>query len=189
MVLSEGRFMEWSIIKTTFAVILFSTITGCGVKPVKPVVSFDAAAAYGNITLPEGSITSVVLYKVGDVYDNQFKTPPQGRVFANGDFFFENLDRGKYYLVGFTVGKVKFDFNYRDVEEYAFITETAVVVRPGEVAYMGSYDVTGIDNNFQKDATFEIARSKTAARMLILKHLKEELQGSGWESHFDRAMM
>jgi hypothetical protein len=188
MALPEGRFMERSIIKTTFAIMLFSIITGCATKPVKQDVSLDAAAAYGNITLPEGNITSVVLYKVGDVYDNISKIPPQGRVFANGDFFFENIDRGKYYLAGFTAGKEKFDFNYRGMEEYAFIKENAVEVKPGEVAYMGSYDVTGIDINFKKDATFEIAHSKTAVRILILKHLKEELQGSGWESHLDRAM-
>lgn len=181
--------MEKLIIKTIFAAILVTIIAGCGTQPVRPfVVNPDSAAAYGNITLPEGNITSVILYKVGDVYEPPIKSPPVSRVFANGDFFFENVGRGKYYLVGFSAGQVKFDFNYRGMDEYTFIQETAVEVKPGSVAYMGSYDVTGIDQNFLKDATFEITRSKTAVKILILKHLKEELQGSGWESHLDRAM-
>jgi hypothetical protein len=86
------------------------------------------------------------------------------------------------------VGQDKFSFNYRGIDEAAFIKETAVEVKSGSASYMGSYDVKGNDRDILKSSTVEIMRSKTAIRNLILKHLKDEAKGTGWDSRFERAM-
>lgn len=180
--------MKHPIITITFAAILVSFITVCGAAPVKPASGPKAAAAYGNISLPYGYISDVVMYKVveGDVPPIEWAH--KSHVYPNGDFFFENVEPGKYFLRGFTAGREKFDFNYRGVNEAEFLNGASVEIKPGSITYMGSYDVAGIDKKFQKGADFEIAHSKTAARMLILRYLKEQAKIAGWNKHFEKAM-
>jgi hypothetical protein len=187
-VLSKGEFMKQSIIKIAIAAILAMIIIGCGAEPIKPVSGPEAAVAFGNISLPEGKISNVVLYKVGEGDAPPTKSPHRSHVFANGDFLIENVVPGKYFLREFTAGREKFDFNYRGIDEAEFVKGAAVEIKPGSVTYMGSYDVTGIDQKFKKSADFEIEHSKTAVRILILKHLKEESEGTGWDKRFERAM-
>jgi hypothetical protein len=165
------------------------TIASCGAVPIDPVSGPEAAAAYGNISLPEGSISNVLLYKVSEGNAPPIKSPHQCHTYANGDYVIENLEPGKYFLMGFTAGKEKFSFNYRGINDADFIKDAAVEIKRGSVTYMGSYDVKGVDQKFQKSAAFEIMHSKTAVRILILKHLKEEAQGTGWDKRIDKAMM
>jgi hypothetical protein len=165
------------------------TITSCGAEPINPVSGPEAAAAYGNISLPEGNISNVLLYKVGEGDAPPIQSPHQCHTYTNGDYFIENLEPGKYFLMGFTAGKQKFNFNYQGLSEAEFIKDAAVEIKRGSITYFGSYDVKGIDQKFQKSAAFEITHSKTAAKILILKHLKEDAQGTGWDKRIDRAMM
>lgn len=178
--------MNQSIIKIVFVML---TIASCGAEPISPVSGPDAAAAYGNISLPEGSISDVLLYKETEGGAPPVKSPHQCHTYANGDYIIENLEPGKYFLMGFKAGKEVFNVNYKGVNDAQFIKDTEVEVKPGSITYMGSYDVKGIDKKFQKSGAFEISHSHTAARMLILKHLKEDAQGTGWDRIINRAMM
>jgi hypothetical protein len=167
---------------------VMAILSGCGAAPVKPVAGPEYSVAYGNISLPDSHITSVMLYKVGEVYAPPFKSPPKGHTYTNGDFFFENLEPGKYFLVGFMSGQEAFYFNYRGLEEEEFLNEVAVNIKPGTVTYLGSYQVTGIDRNFIKSDTFDIKRSETPSKNRILTHLKEATKGTGWDQRFVGAM-
>lgn len=172
-----------------FPIAVFAVfLAGCGAMAVRPVSSPEMAAVYGNITLPEGNITNVMLYKVGEVYAPPFKSPPKGHVYTNGNFFFENLEPGKYFLVGFMAGRNAFYFNYRGLEKEEFINEVAFDVKPGSVTYAGSYKVTGIDRNFFKSDTFDIKRSDKPSRKTILTHLVQAAAGTGWDERFEHAM-
>jgi hypothetical protein len=164
-------------------------MAGCsGVGPIRPAANSQAAAAYGNISLPQGHITHVMLYKVGEVYAPPFKSPPEGHTYTNGDFFFENLESGEYFLVGFMSGQDAFYFNYRGIEKDEFIKEVAVNIRPGSITYLGSYNVTGIDRNFIKTDTFDIERSDTPSKNTVLNNLKEAAAGTGWDQRIARAI-
>jgi len=164
-------------------------VMGCsGVTPIHQVANSEAAAVYGNITLPAGNITNVMLYRVGVVYAPPFKSPPKGHIYTNGNFFFENLEPGKYFLVGFMSGQDAFYFNYRGLSEEEFIKKAALDVEPGSVTYVGSYRVTGIDRNFIKSDTFDIKRAKTPSKATILKHLKEATAGTGWDQRLAKAI-
>jgi hypothetical protein len=180
--------MKHSIITIVFATILATIITVCSATPIKPASGPKAAAAYGNISLPEGYISNVMLYRVGEGDAPPIEWPHKSHIFTNGDFFFENVEPGRYFLKGFTAGREKFHFNYGGINEAESINEAAVGIKPGSITYMGSYDVIGIDKKFKKSADFEIMRSKTAAKMLILKHLKEQVKTGGWDKHFEKAM-
>ncbi|MCG6934155.1 MAG: hypothetical protein LJE57_11000 [Gallionella sp.] len=163
-------------------------ISGCGAPAIKPVSGPEASVAYGNITMPEGNITSVMLNKVGEIYAPPFKSPPQSHAYTNGNFFFENLTPGKYYLMGFMSGQDAFYFNYQGIDKQKFLKSITVDVKPGSVVYLGSYRVTGIDRNLFKADTFGIKRSKTPSRHTILKHLIKATKGTGWDARFEKAM-
>jgi hypothetical protein len=177
--------MKQSIIKIVFIML---TITGCGAEPINPVSGPEVAMAYGNISLPEGNIANVLLYKVGEGDAPPSKSPHQSHIYANGDYFIENIEPGKYFLMGFTAAQEKFNLNYQGIDEAKFIKEAAVEIKHGSANYLGSYDVTGVDRNFLKNNSFAITHNKYAAKMLILKHLKAEVQGTGWDKLIDRAM-
>lgn len=171
-------------------VLIALLLAGCfGAAPIRPALGPEYAVAYGNISLPENKyITNVMLYKVGEVYAPPFKSPPQSHTYANGNFFFENLEPGKYFLMGFMSGQEAFYFNYRGINQKEFVNKVAIDVKPGSVTYVGSYRVTGIDRNFLKSDTFAIKRSKSPNRATILAHLQQAAEGTGWDQRFAGAM-
>lgn len=180
--------MRQTNIKMIFTAMLVVLIAGCGTAPIEPVSGPDASAAYGNITLPNGAITNVMFYKVGEIYAPPFKSPPTSHTYNNGNFFFVNLEPGKYFLMGFMAEQQAFYFNYGGIKEDEFMNKMAIEIKPGIVTYLGSYEVTGIDRHFFKTDTFDIKRSKTPTRENILNHLKEAAKGTGWEVRFEKAV-
>jgi len=165
-------------------------LAGCfGAAPIRPDLGPEYAAAYGNISLPDDKvITNVMLYKVGEIYAPPFKSPPAGHTYTNGNFFFENLEPGKYFLMGFMSGQDAFYFNYRGIDPEEFMNNAAIDIKPGSVTYLGSYTVIGITRNFLKSDTFEIKRSKIPDRSTILTHLEEAATGTGWDKRFSQAI-
>jgi hypothetical protein len=168
--------------------LLAVVLVGCmGAAPIKPVSGPDASVAYGNISLPNKHITNVMLYKVGEIYAPPFKSPPRGHTYTNGNFFFENLEPGQYYLMGFMSGQDAFYFNYQGIQKEEFIKKVAIDIKPGEVTYLGSFKVTGIERNLIKSDTFDIKPSETPTRNSILLQLKEAAKGTGWDQRFAKA--
>jgi len=180
--------MQRKIFNTLFAAILAAFITGCNLQAIRPVSGPDAAAAFGHISLPPGKITDVMLYKVGVVYTTPFNTPPQSIVYPNGDFFFENLEPGQYVLLGFMSRMESFYFNQQGNTDPNFLKDFNIDIKPGSVNYLGSFEVTGIDQNFLRSESFDIKRSKTPTKAAILKHLIEETRGTGWDKSFEKAL-
>ena len=178
------------VLSTILIAAITAVLSGCfSAAPIKPVADQSHSAAYGNITLPDNMvITRVILYKVGEVYAPPFKSPPQSHTYTNGNFFFENLKPGKYYLASFMSGNSAFYFNYRGLKDEEFLKKVAVDIKPGSTVYLGSYQVTGIERNFLKSDTFEIKPSKTPGKSTILEHLKQAAKGTGWDKRFANAL-
>lgn len=175
------------VISIVFLVVILS---GClSAAPIKPVSGPESSAAFGNITLPDNKVvTRVILYKVGEIYAPPFKFPPQSHTYNNGNFFFENLTPGKYYLASFMSGNVAFYFNFRGIKEEEFLEKVAIDIKPGTVNYLGSYEVTGITDNWLASDTFDIKPSKKPTSKEILNHLKDAAKGTGWDKRFANAM-
>lgn len=180
--------MQQTIFKTIYTAILVTLITGCSTEAIRPVSGPEAAAAYGHITMPVGTISNVMLYKVGEVYTPPFKSPPRSHAYPNGNYFFENLEPGQYFLLGFMSRQEAFYFNYQGTDDAKFLKEFTFDVKPGAVTYLGSFDVTGIDQNFLRTDSFDIKRSKTPTKSTILKQLIEATKGSGWDAVFEKAL-
>jgi hypothetical protein len=130
----------------------------------------------------------VTLYKVGEVYAPPFKSPPQSHTYTNGNFFFENLAPGKYFLASFMSGNEIFYFNFTGLKKEEFLKKVAIEIKPGAVVYLGSYKVTGIERNFLKSDTFDIKHSDKPGKTTILKQLEEAAKGTGWDQRFAQAM-
>ena len=177
-------------LSTIIITIITAVLAGCfGAAPIKHATDAKHSAAYGNITPPDNLvITRVILYKVGEVYAPPFKSPPQSHTYTNGNFFFENLTPGKYFLASFMSGNHIFYFNYRGLKDEEFLEKVAIDIKPGSVVYLGSYQVTGIERNFFKSDTFEIKPSKKPGKGTILEHLKQAAKGTGREKRFAKTM-
>ena len=178
------------LIPAIYTIVITFALTGCfGAAPIKPVSGPESSAAFGNITLPDNKvITRVILYKVGEIYAPPFKSPPQSHTYTNGNFFFENLPPGKYYLASFMSGNRHFYFNFRGIDKEEFLEKVAIDIKPGTINYLGSYEVTGITENFFASDTFDIKASKKPAPKTILKHLAEAAKGTGWDKRFAKAL-
>jgi hypothetical protein len=180
--------MQQTIFKTFFTAILVTLVTGCSTGEIKPVTGPEAAAAYGHITMPVGDISNVMLYKVGESYTPLIKPSPSSHVYPNGDYFFENLEPGKYFLLGFMSGQEAFYFNHQGIDDAKFQKEFTFDIKPGSVNYLGSFEVMGIDRNYQRSVYFDIKRSKIPTKSTILKHLIGETKGTGWDAVFEKAL-
>lgn len=177
-----------SAIRLFLGIVFTVIIAGCASATVRPISGPRASAVYGNISLSHGHIYKVLLYKVGVVYVQPFKNPPKSHVYTNGNFFFENLKPGKYFLVGFIAGHKAFYFNYLGLPKKVFLKKVAFRVKPGSVKYAGSYKVSGIDRHLFKTNTFEIKRSRRPSRNAILSQVAKAAAGTGWDLRFKQAI-
>lgn len=157
--------------------------TGCGPAPVRQYDSENNAFAFGNITLPDdaGVINGVMLYELGEIYAPPFKSPPRSHTYTNGNFMFENLKPGQYFIAGFISGRDQYFFNYSGLSKEEIYEKVAINVKPNALTYIGSYKVTGIDRNFIKSDTFDIEQVADPSEKEILDHLHKATEGTGWD--------
>ena len=156
-------------------------LCGCvGPAPIRPAEGPDKAMAYGNITIPGKVLTGVALYKYGEVYAPPFKSPPRSHTYTNGNFFFENLAPGKYYLVSFMSGNNIYYFDYSGVEKEN-IERSLIEIKAGAAVYLGSFRVTGETDHLLRQDTFDIEQVGEPTEKTILTHLKEATAQTGWD--------
>ena len=117
------------------------------------------------------------------LYVPPFKSPPKAHTYNNGNFFFENIRPGKYYLQGFMSGSLDFTFTFRSKEE---LDRAAFLVRPGELHYVGSYEVTGMKNGFFSPGSFDIERVQRPDKEKIFREIMEAAAGTGWDKRIEK---
>ena len=162
--------------------------TGCaGSAPIRTADSPDKAMAYGNITIPGKVLTGVSLYKYGEIYAPPFKSPPRSHTYTNGNFLFENLAPGRYYLVSFMSGNNVYYFDYSGIEKED-IEKNLIDIKPGSVVYLGSYRVTGETDHLLRQDTFDIEQVRDPSEKTILKHLQEVTAQTGWDVKISRRL-
>jgi hypothetical protein len=140
---------------------------GCagGPRPIQ-APSATGSLIYGSIDLPDevaDQIHWLHIYKVGEVYVPPFKTPIQARVFANGDFYAENVSPGKYFVHHIAAGFEAFYFyagKMSDVERTALAH--TVDVSAGSLTYLGRYRI----HDWKPGAQSKLSPRIGSARML-----------------------
>jgi hypothetical protein len=107
--------------------------------------SQSGAMLYGSLDLPpqvRDQIQWLIIYKVGEVYAPPFKTPIKARVFANGDFYMENVSPGTYFVHDAVAGFEAFYLYPPDISEgKKVVLAHATEVAPGSLAYLGRYGI------------------------------------------------
>ena len=107
--------------------------------------SETGAMLYGSLELPaevRDQIQWLIIYKVGEVYAPPFKSPIKARVFANGDFYMENVSPGRYFVHDAVASFEAFYLyppSMSDAKDVAL--RHAVDVAPGSVTYLGRYRI------------------------------------------------
>jgi hypothetical protein len=156
---------------------LVAASAGCGGHSIQEVESPDSACVYGNIVVDEDYVpNNVIMHEVGVVYAPPFASPPTATTFDNGDFFFDNVKPGRYYLARFMVGRDMYAFSATSEAELApMIFE----VKSGAAFYMGSFHATSGKGSIFSPG-FDFARSAHPDEATILRNLMPHLAGTGW---------
>jgi hypothetical protein len=119
---------------------------GCASGPgrIQPP-SETGAMLYGSLELPvevRDQIHWMIIYKVGEVYAPPFKTPIKARVFANGDFYMENVAPGSYFVHDVVANFEAFYLYPPSISEgKEVVLAHAVEVAPGSLTYLGRYRI------------------------------------------------
>jgi hypothetical protein len=119
---------------------------GCASGPgrIQPP-SETGAMLFGSLELPaqvRDQVQWMILYKVGEVYAPPFKTPLKARVFANGDFYIENVKPGTYFVHDVVAGFEAFYLYPPSISEgKEVVLGHAVEAAPGSLTYLGRYRI------------------------------------------------
>ena len=107
--------------------------------------SATGALLFGSLDLPPAvrdQIQWVIVYKVGEVYAPPFKSPIKARVFANGDFYIENVSPGTYFVHDAVASFEAFYLYPPSMSEAKEVAlKNAVEVAPGSLTYLGRYAI------------------------------------------------
>jgi len=154
-------------------------LIGCGGHSIGRVKSAESACVYGNIVVDDNYVpTNVIMHELGVVYAPPFASPPAATTFNNGDFFFDNIKPGRYYLARFMVGRDMYAFVATSEKELA---PMLFEVRPGASHYMGTFRVkTGVGSIFSPKFDFQRAAHPDEAE--LLRTLMPHLAGTGWDA-------
>ena len=163
---------------------LLVVLAGCATKPRPPfeIISPDKAMIYGNIRIPGHEVTEIELREYGKFYLPPFITPPRVMIFRNGNFLAENLTPGSYYVSRFISKKLTFPL----VKDSNSAYQNIFNLEPGEVEYIGSFEVTNVKPGIFTQGDFRIRSVRHPSERTVLKHMYHVTQGTGWQTLIDR---
>lgn len=163
-----------------FLVAVTVSMASCaGSRPIRPPQNSEAGMIFGNLKVP-GSYDGIFLWE-GKAFGGKIS----GRIIEGDHFFFENLEPGFYILSHFYKGGVKYLFMNGDIETHK---KFRFEVKPGGIVYIGSFEVTGEENNIFTPDRFEVAKRSSPAPQQILKDIQKELKGTGWDKRIEKKL-
>ena len=174
---------------TLYAVFL-SILTGCGsTKPpaeswsLPKRESVDSAMLIGRIDYP---VKKKEAADENTVYLSEVNFMRKDKVyFGNGEpnieldnnyFVVPNIKPGKYWMMSFRTGKL---FNQLPLYEEKYLVD----VKPGQIIYVGSYDLLIYDSSFlgAHSYKFNIKKTERPTELEMFQWLNRIGTGSGWE--------
>jgi len=161
-------------------VVLSVALASCGRQSIRPLDSESSGAIIGNLKVP-GGYSYINLYKLGVIYAAPFKSPPQAFADENGNFIFENLSPGQYYLVNVSDGHQVYVIA-SSAEE---IKKNLIEVKAGQIVFIGAFLFTNIKKPLLAANTFEITRVNTPDEKTIIKELIPHAKNTGWDTRLE----
>ncbi len=157
---------------------------GAGIAPPLEIKSPEKGMIFGNIQAPE-RVTEVTLREYGKIYIRPFNRPPRVLIYKNGDFMAENLEPGKYIFSSMTTLKKRYNLVREKINAYQHI----VTVHPGEIVYIGSFELFDLRPEDRRKDKFEVLRMRKPNERTIIQGLYEKSVGTGWQGLFARRLM
>jgi len=178
--------MHWMGKIPSAACLLLVTVllAGCGgAREIRPPEGSDRAFVFGNLVIGDKEqyvCSTIYLLEFG--VPTSYKTTPQAICYLNGNFFFENIKPGKYDFWQIVAGNRRYLVpSMSKNKEEAERSRIAFVAKPGEVVYVGSFQILGEKSAFFGPGSFSIKRVKKPMEKEILQQLQEETKGTGWD--------
>ena len=170
--------------RTTLAVLVLLSVSGCAIKPKPPfeITSPEMGMIYGNIHIPGHEVTEIELREFGKFYLPPFVKPPRVMIFRNGNFVAENLKPGSYYISRFVSKKLLYSLVKDGHSAYQWI----INVEPGEVKYVGAYEITDVVPGVFVRGDFNMRVKRSPSERTVLKHMFQITQGTGWQTRIQR---
>jgi hypothetical protein len=160
--------------------VLTFALASCGSQSIKPLDSEDSGAVIGNLKVP-GGYRYINLNKLGVVYAAPFKSPPQAFADENGNFIFENLSPGQYYLLNVSDGHQVYQIATSEAE----VKKNLIDVKAGQIVFIGSLVFANIKKPLLATSTFEITRANTPDEKTIIKELIPHAKNTGWDKRLE----
>ena len=182
MKISSNLFLKFGMIAT--ALVLLLNLSGCATKPKPPfeIKSPENGMIYGHIHIRGHEVTEVELRQYGKLYLPPFVKPPRVMIFRNGNFVAENLEPGDYYISRFVSKKLLYSLVKNSRSAYQWI----IHVPPGSVTYFGVFEITDVTPGIFVKGDFNIRSVRHPSERMILKHMFEITQGTGWQTRIQR---
>lgn len=152
--------------------------------PPDDVYSKKYGMIYGSV-LAADKITAVDFFEYGKTYIRFFSKIPRVLVYENGTFMAENLKPGKYVIAGFRAGK-KNHYNLVRSEQQAY--QRVIEVKPGEIKFVGSYEIHVTKSRLIGKGTFEIEEILRPGERQVLRSLQVVTAGTGWQKMIERRL-
>jgi len=182
MKIGKTPFLRFGFI-IVFLVMLLN-LSGCASKPRPPfeIKSPENGMIYGNVFIRGHEVTEIELREFGKLYIPPFVSPPRVMVFRNGNFVAENLRPANYYISRLMSYKLEYNVvkDARTSYQYVFKLE------PGEVKYVGSFELTDIEPGIFQEGKFNVRSVRHPSERKVLKHMYDVTEGTGWQARIQR---
>lgn len=160
-------------------VLLSLTLAACAGFPVGEPSAPDRGMIVGHIEMP-GTLRAVYLHEVGKAFVGGFNRP-RAHIQRDGNFMFLDLKPGRYYLAGFDDGQAP----YWIPHDEASIRQAIIELRPGGIAFAGSYRVSNIVAPRMGSGSFDLQRLVQPNERAVLRTLRDLTEGTGWAARMD----
>ena len=152
---------------------LLALLAGCATNPFEHAPAAGKGAVAGRLTGDATRPYAVLVLPAGQGFAMNVTTP-KAYPNENGDFLLPNLAPGNYVLAGFSDGQRPYWFN-RKVS-----AGRCVVVRAGEVAFLGSYRLIEGQSPEIGERFYGLERLEKSDAREVLEHLRAQTGDPAW---------
>ena len=166
--------------KKLFILALVSLILTACVGPMTPIRDArddQAALVYGYFTGDLGTPNITLYNKKTKVMAPWMKGNVPAHTFSNGLIVFDNVEPGEYWIHGFGVGQTSYSLGQHRIE---------VIVRPGEVKFLGSYRYAHKPGLMSRE--FTLQRVDKPSHRTVLQWAVEATADTDWSPRLRRRL-
>jgi hypothetical protein len=160
---------------------MLALLAGCATNPFEHAPVSGKGAVAGHIVGDPTRPYAVLVLPAGQGFAMNVTTP-KAYPDENGDFLLPNLMPGNYVLAGFSDGQKPYWFNRK------ISAGRCVVVRAGEVAFIGSYRLIEGQSPEIAQRSYGLEWLEEADAREVLAHLRAQTGDPTWAGLIGKAL-